>query len=91
LFVSIENYLWLLLYLWFILTVVMRKSLNPPLTLMLVTLSVLTLVGLTLYGGNIGTAFRHKGQILPLLLVAIAISGTTRWKVRRAESTASHP
>ena len=91
LFASIENYLWLLLYLWFILTVVMRKSLNPPLTLMLVTLSVLTLVGLTLYGGNIGTAFRHKGQILPLLLVAIAISGTTRWKLRRAESTASHP
>lgn len=91
LFASIENYLWLLLYLWFVLTVVMRKSLSPPLTLMLVTLSVLTLVGLTLYGGNIGTAFRHKSQILPLLLVAIAISGKPRWKLRSTETTASQP
>ena len=88
---SIENYVWLLLYMWFILTVVMRKSLNPQLTLMLVTLSMLILVGLTLYGGNVGTAFRHKSQILPLLFVAIAISGTRRWNLRHAETVTPQP
>lgn len=49
---------------------------------------IVTVLGLitfaySLVEGNVGTAYRHRGQVLPLMFVFVALGLRDRWAVRR--------
>jgi hypothetical protein len=71
-FASLENLIWIFLYIFILLT--SKKLLSEgsrdfelPATVLL----FLFAIGAGLYEGNIGTAFRHKGILLPFLLLIL--------------------
>ena len=91
---SIENYAWLVVYLWVALTLLRRKSANALLTSAFLLYTLLVFLGLGVFGGNIGTAFRHKAQALPFLLLIIALSNneyTRVWRYFRRRTVSEKP
>ena len=75
-----ENLIWLVIFIAGGISVVIRRSLSPRLTVFLVTLLVLSTVAYALMSGNEGTAFRHKGQFLWAWCLLIVLgSGWRPW------------
>ena len=85
-FASIENVAWLVMFIWVGAMLVIYRSTNRLLTFGIATYTAFILLGLAVFGGNLGTIFRHKAQVLPMLLLLIAISSRQlRWPVRMSK------
>lgn len=72
---SLENYLWLGLALLVIGVLAVFRTPVARVVTMAVAYSVVLVGGLALMEGNLGTAFRHKGQLLWAMAVVLALAG----------------
>ena len=77
-FAALENSLWLALMATSAVVAIRRKSLIPRVQWAAYWFILLTLGGMALTEGNLGTAFRHKSVILWALCVPLVLASTRR-------------
>lgn len=82
---GVENYLWILILTFSLVSLVGRFSLNARLTSFLIIYGSLAITGYALVSGNAGTAFRHKSQFLWVFALIIGFGfGWRSWTLRLA-------
>lgn len=80
---AIENISWSALILASLIVLVMRRSRFGFVTAVCFVYAASVCVGLALFEGNLGTAFRHKGQLLWVLCLILATAGP--WRRSRSD------
>lgn len=78
LYASIENILWMAIFVSAAIMVIMRRPVNARFTTFLIVYGSLAIVGYALVSGNAGTVFRHKSQFLWVVCLIIGLSGSWR-------------
>jgi hypothetical protein len=71
---TLENFLWLVFFIVTVIALIKNKSIAPRVSLLLVTFVFVFLAGMAISEGNLGTAFRHKSQIIWAVCLLLALS-----------------
>lgn len=83
LFASFENYIWVIFFIAFVASLLLRQSRDLRMSVLVASFIVLGVIGYALISGNFGTAFRHKSQFLWAFTLIVGISADWRpWVAR---------
>jgi len=71
---TVENSLWLVLFIVTLIALTRNYSLAPRVTLLLIIFVFIVLAGMAVIEGNLGTAFRHKSQVLWAVCMLLSLA-----------------
>jgi len=71
---TVENSLWLVFVIVTLIALIRNHSLAPQVTLLLIAYVSIYLAGMAIMEGNLGTAFRHKSQVIWAVCMLLALS-----------------
>jgi hypothetical protein len=83
LYASVENYLWIGLFLGVLVCLAGWRQPVKRITTVLLVYASFLVIGLAFLEGNAGTGFRHKSQLLWVLAAVLLLSGDRREWLRR--------